>query len=108
MTYRYGEYDQFPSTVNVRITGRDTQFWAGYYGSKFAQTRLRLVLRTDDNTMNTESAVVIEPRAEDELIPEPEASPYQDNLPIDEVPLVTMQTDSNMLDDDGTYGSDSD
>jgi len=69
--------------VTVCITGSDTQAWAGFYGSKFAQARLRLLLRTSVNGTNTETAMIIEPRADDELAQGPEQSPFQDNLPVD-------------------------
>ncbi len=83
--YRYGQYNQLPSSVTVCITGCDTQDWAGFYGSKFAQARLRLLLRTSVNGTNTETAMIIEPTADDELAQEgPKPSPFQDNLPVDE------------------------
>ncbi|UJR10485.1 hypothetical protein I4U23_014689 [Adineta vaga] len=81
--YRYGQYDQFPSSVTVCITGCDTQLWAGFYGTKFAQTRLRLLLRTNENGINEECTVVIEPRAEDEFNQNPVPNPKKDDIPID-------------------------
>lgn len=84
LIYRYGEYEQFPTLVTVCLTGSDTQGWAGFYGMKFAQARLRLLLRTNENGTNNESKVDIEPKAEDELNQDPTPDPLPDNIPIDE------------------------
>ena len=81
--YRYGQYEQFPSTVTVSLSGRDTQGWRGFYGIKFAQARLRLVLRTDDNGANEASEIGIEPKADEEVIDESELGPLEDNIPVD-------------------------
>jgi hypothetical protein len=91
LTYRYGQYEQFPSSVTVSLAGSDTQFWAGYYGIKFAQARLHLLLRTNENETNAESEMVIEPKAEHESIDHSQLSPIPDNLPIDRRPSLEPQ-----------------
>ena len=83
ISYRYGQYEEFPSTVTVSLTGQDTQFWAGFFGVKFAQARLRLVLRTGDNGANEASVTVIEPKADEEPIDESELGPLEDNISVD-------------------------
>ncbi len=106
LTYRYGEYQQFPSLVTVSLDGSDTQFWAGFYGIKFAQARLRLLLRTNENETNAESAVVIEPKAEDELLGDPEPPRIPDKLPIDGNSSSSPQTDSDTDEDRNMYDDD--
>jgi len=106
LTYRYGQYEQFPSLVTVRLDGCDTQSWAGFYGIKFAQARLRLLLRTNENETNAESTVVIEPKAEDELIEHFEQPPIPDNLPIDRKSSSIMPTSN--YDNESYYSPDDD
>ena len=84
VVYRYGNYEQFPKSVTVSFTGRDTQGWAGFFGIKFAQARLHLLLRTDDNGTNEENEVCIEPNVEDEPNRDSDADELPDDLPIDE------------------------
>ena len=64
--------------MTVRLTGRDTQSWAGFYGIKFAQTRLRLVMRSDPSAGNEESETIIEPKADEEPLPEGADTPIPD------------------------------
>ncbi|CAF1316447.1 unnamed protein product [Adineta ricciae] len=85
ITYRYGEYTQYPSWVDVSIAGSDTQFWAGFYGVKFAQPRLRLLLRTNENQTNEESVVTIEPKEEDELEQAVARETEEDNISVETV-----------------------
>lgn len=81
--YRYGQYTQYPSSVDVSITGSDTQFWAGFYGIKFAQARLRLLLRTNENQTNEESVVIIEPKEGDEFEQAVERETEVDDIPVE-------------------------
>ncbi|CAF1214264.1 unnamed protein product [Adineta steineri] len=93
--YRYGQYEDFPSLVTVMIAGKDTQLWGGFYGTKFAQTRLRLLFRTSENELNTENVEVIEPKIEDEPSEEPVPNTLEDNLPIDQGTLaITIDADA--------------
>jgi hypothetical protein len=109
LIYRYGQYQQFPLSVTVNLTGSDTQAWAGFYGIKFAQARLRLLLRTSENEVNEENEVIIEPNTDVEVTDEPTPNCIPDNIPID-----TNQTHSNqsqttyndMDEDEGEYNSD--
>ena len=84
LIYRYGEYQQFPSSVTVSLSGKDTQFWAGFYGIKFAQARLRLLLRTSENETNEENEVVIEQKTDVEVTEEPNPNCLPDDIPIDD------------------------
>ncbi|CAF1387372.1 unnamed protein product [Adineta steineri] len=94
--YRYGQYEDFPSLVTVMIAGKDTQLWGGFYGTKFAQTHLRLLFRTSENELNTENVEVIEPKIEDEPSKEPVPNTLEDNLPIDQGTLaITYRDNSN-------------
>lgn len=57
-----------PSHVAIYLKGKDRQFWAGQYGAKFAQIKLRLVLREEQQAENQElEEVLTEP---DKLNPE--------------------------------------
>lgn len=49
ITYRYMSYpkNRMPSRVSIHMQGKDLRFWAGNYGTKFAQIRLRLLLREE-------------------------------------------------------------
>ncbi len=106
LTYRYGQYEQFPSLVTICLDGRDTQFWRGFYGIKFAQARLHLLLRTNENETNAESAVVIEPKAKDELIEHSELPPIPDNLPIDGNSSSTLLTSKDDNENDYSFDYD--
>lgn len=62
--YRYVAYPkkQMPSHVSLLLKGKDRRYWAGAYGTKFAQIKLRLALRKEDETENQESEeIFIEP-----------------------------------------------
>ncbi len=56
ITYRYIDYseNQMPSHVTIHIKGKDQRGWAGNYGAKFAQIKLHLVLRKEDERENQE------------------------------------------------------
>jgi F-box associated region len=69
LIYRYSEYAQFPTFVHVRVTGSDTQFWAGFYGIKLAQARICLLHRSNENEVNTETEIVIEPQLDEPIEP---------------------------------------
>ncbi|CAF1096391.1 unnamed protein product [Rotaria sordida] len=84
LIYHYKQYQQFPTSVTVLLSGKDRQFWAGYYGVKFAQTRLRLLLHTDENETNQESEIILEPKDEDEFVQGSEPDPVHDDLPVDD------------------------
>ena len=51
ITYRYGRYakGQQPPNVSIEIRGKDTRYWAGNFGAKFAQIKLRLILRGEND-----------------------------------------------------------
>lgn len=61
ITYRYGGYlkGQQPPKVSMEIHGRDGRYWAGNYGTKFAQIRLRLVLRDENNQVEEENEEIL-------------------------------------------------
>lgn len=61
ITYRYMAYpeNQMPSDVTIIMRGKDQRFWAGNYGAKFAQIKLRLALRKEDESENQESEEII-------------------------------------------------
>jgi hypothetical protein len=64
ITYRYINYpeNQMPSHVSINLRGKDRQYWAGNYGAKFAQIKLRLALRKEHETKNEElDEALIEP-----------------------------------------------
>ncbi len=64
ITYRYMDYpeNQMPAHVSIRLKGKDRQFWAGNYGTKFAQMKLRLALREENETENQElEETLVEP-----------------------------------------------
>ena len=81
LTYHYGRYKDFPESVTVYLSGKDRQSWAGFYGAKFAQVRVRLLYQIDENEA---SETIIEPRDEDGIIPLPIPQSMPDNLPVDE------------------------
>ena len=84
LTYHYGQYKDFPESMTVCLSGKDRQFWAGFYGTKFAQTRVHLLYRIDGNEANEENETILEPRDEDQFIPRPTPESMPDNLPVDE------------------------
>ncbi|CAF2993028.1 unnamed protein product [Rotaria sp. Silwood2] len=104
LTYHYKEYQQFPTSVTVQLSGKDRQFWAGYYGVKFAQTRLRLLFHIDENKTNQESETIIEAKVEDEPRQNPQPEDAPDNLPVDEYfthqDSSTVYSSSNDTDSD--------
>ena len=61
ITYRYINYpeNQMPSHVTIYMRGKDQRFWAGNYGTKFAQIKLRLALRKEDERENQELEEII-------------------------------------------------
>jgi hypothetical protein len=64
ITYRYIDYpkNEIPSHVSINLRGKDLPVWAGNYGAKFAQIKLRLVLREEHETENQEfEETLIEP-----------------------------------------------
>ncbi|CAF1538217.1 unnamed protein product, partial [Adineta ricciae] len=63
ITYRYSQYKTLPTDVTVVMQGCDTKYWAGYFGMKFAQPCLQLVLNngTQDKTPK-ETDVIIKSR----------------------------------------------
>ncbi len=64
ITYRYMNYpsNEMPEYVSICLKGKDQQFWAGNYGTKFAQMKLRLALRGENEMENQESdETLIEP-----------------------------------------------
>ncbi len=68
ITYRYIDYpeNEMPSHVSITLKGKDQRFWAGYYGTKFAQIKLRLALKKEDETENQEfEETLIEPDKSD-------------------------------------------
>ncbi|CAF2033032.1 unnamed protein product [Rotaria magnacalcarata] len=84
LTYLYRHYEHFPTSVTVHLSGKDRQGWAGFYGAKFAQTRIRLLFDTDENESNQENETIIEPQIETEINQDPQPEPVPDNLPIDD------------------------
>ncbi|CAF3501698.1 unnamed protein product [Rotaria socialis] len=56
LIYRYVNYrpNEMPSHVSIILKGKDQRFWAGNYGAKFAQIKLRLALRQENETENQE------------------------------------------------------
>jgi hypothetical protein len=61
ITYRYVNYpeNQMPSHVSILLKGKDQRYWLGNYGAKFAQIKLRLALREENETENQESEEII-------------------------------------------------
>lgn len=54
ITYRYVDYlkEEMPSHVSIVLKGKDSRFWAGHYGTKFAQIKLKLALRQENENEN--------------------------------------------------------
>ena len=63
ITYRYMTYasNQMPSRVSIHLKGKDRQYWAGHYGTKFAQIKLRLVLREENQREDQELEEILTP-----------------------------------------------
>ncbi|CAF1024376.1 unnamed protein product, partial [Didymodactylos carnosus] len=64
VVYKYQTYELFPSYVNIIIRGKDRQFWAGAYGTKFSRITMKLILKKldDESTHeNLELETIIEP-----------------------------------------------
>ncbi len=68
ITYRYIDYpeNQMPAHVSITLRGKDQRYWAGNYGTKFAQIKLRLALRQQHETENQAlEEILIEPTKSD-------------------------------------------
>ncbi|CAF4752910.1 unnamed protein product [Rotaria sp. Silwood1] len=103
LTYHYRQYTRFPTSVTVQLSGKDRQGWAGYYGTKFAQTRLRLLSHTDGGeTTNQENETIMEEKIEDELSQAPQSESMPDNLPVDDSDEFVRQSTSPSY---SSYGS---
>lgn len=66
--------------MTVHLAGKDSQFWEGFYGVKFAQTRLQLLFNRNGNETNDETEAVIEPRPDIELTQDAESAVMADDV----------------------------
>lgn len=88
--------------MTVQVIGRDTQGWAGFYGVKFAQTRLRLVIRPSDAAGNEKIETIIEPKLDEEPLPEGADTPISDTA------LESDEDDPNPHDGQWNYAHEAD
>ncbi|CAF1512022.1 unnamed protein product [Rotaria sordida] len=92
--------------VTVHFSGKDQQNWAGHYGTKFAQTRLRLLLQDNEVTINKESEIILEPKDEDESTQKPQIASGPDNIPIENDSGPQARTKVGSSDDDSESDDD--